>query len=582
LAADIRTQFVPPNFLVERTSVYPSDEVTDFNQPGRLYKLVETTAKNPRTGKPILQKTRVVDEFGEPVVLMEEAYPITASTETAQTVLSILGYSKFRWIDENVAKDKPYWYRVRAYSGDLAYNESTKKIEFSSDNIVQDPNRRDSWYLEYPSNDSGNKVVMGKASPLIPGRLPEIPPEFDVYENLRRIFLAAFSFNFQAPAPVGEPVLVQDPIIGNMVNKLDSLGYPIYKPVFNPDGTPVNPPYSNLIIGQGSLTAQAGSLVAFEAVPGVSIATGLLTQGAVDTPTTGITPESAPWISPLVRLKAARLANLYAGLMLEAGGGVIEGFRSLMQGPLPFVPFEKSELYEGESTLKDANTLEQMVFALTYIVEPPDGGSATGSFFAEVGEGVGSVTIGDAFVDTIKNGLFSWETDLATAKTYGTAFSDSRVRRNLLAAVNYLKALGYQGQPPDWVRFSILQDLIPWSSQILYDILAKIQALVDAFNGLLDEIVQFIDMIIRKIETLEAFIEFIIMILNFIEQLSAGFYLLFASGLDQGIGDWFAAIDNAGGDVPKSTADGGYTAGLCLAYLAPDIAPLEAALKLIF
>ena len=64
--------------------------------------------------------------------------------------------------------------------------------------------------------------------------------------------------------------------------------------------------------------------------------------------------------------------------------------------------------------------------------------------------------------------------------------------------------------------------------------------------------------------------------------MSAGFYFLSATGLTNGISDWFNAIDTSVGDKPKSTADGGYTAGLCLAYLAPDVTPIETALDLIF
>ena len=226
-----------------------------------------------------------------------------------------------------------------------------------------------------------------------------------------------------------------------------------------------------------------------------------------------------------------------------------------MQGPLPFGPPKDTRLTsEGWSTIKDANTLEKLVFGLTATKPQPT--------VPEVNP-----------ITAIKN-EFKWEiTSEGQARTYNLAWSDSNVRKNILAAVNFLKTLGYQGQPPDWTRISLLQDLLPWSGQIIYEMLAKIQALIDAFNGLLDDIVKFIDMIIRKIDALEKFIQFIIEILNFIEQLSAGFYLLFATGLNNGVADWFAAIDNSTGDKPKSTADGGYTAGLCLAYLAPSVAP---------
>ena len=552
LVNELASEFIPPKWLVEKTSIYPSEETTDLSGVGSLFvKREDANSRDPRTSKPITRKFRVFDEYGQPVVLMEEAEVISASQATATYILGFLG--TFRYLDKNVTKDKPYWYRVRAFSGELDWNPSTKKINFSEKNIKSDPNRTNYYYMEWPSKNSADKVVMGQATPLLAGKVPDLP-KFDVYENLRHIFLSGFCFNFQQPLPLIQKT-VYDPAEKKKVPAVDGAGYPIYEPVFDDKGDPL-PLYEDLVqIGYGSLSSQAGSLASLKCVPVVR----LLAAKTLDE-----LSSETPWTQTNVRLQAARLTTTYASLMLEAGGGFIENFRAFMQGPLPYGPPKDTTLTtEGWSTIKEANTLEKLVFALTG-TKP-------------------QLTIPDVDPITAIANEFTWQVlSSDQVKTYNLALTDSNVRKNLLAAVNFIKTLGYQGQPPDWTRLSLLQDMLPWSGQIIYEMLAKIQALIDAFNGLLDDIVKFIDMIIRKIDALEKFIEFIIEILNFIEQLSAGFYLLFATGLNNGIADWFAAIDDSTGDKPKSTADGGYTAGLCLAYLAPNVAPIEAALKLIF
>jgi hypothetical protein len=550
LVSNLGTEFAPPQWLVERTGIYPSDETTDFDTVGPLFvNREDPNIRNPRTGKPIMKKYRVVDEYGQPVILLENAYVVNRST-------GLLGFllGQYRWLDKDVTADKPYWYRIRAFSGTLDWDASKKKINFSPDNIKADPNRTGVYFMEWPSKDPADAVVMGQATALIAGRLPKIPAKFDVYENLRHIFLAAFSLNFQHSIPLIQQQ-VYDPKMKEMVSATDSAGYPIYTPVLDKEGNPL-PEYANQVqIGYGSLTDQAGALSSYQSVP---------IDGILAAKTSAQLSSDTPWTQANVRLQAARLTSTYASLMLEAGGSFLEGFRALMQGPLPFGPPAASHLTsEGWSSIKEANTVEKLVFGLTGTKAQP--------------------TLPDVDLSTAIANEFTWEIQSeGQARTYNLAWSDNNVRKNILAAVKFIKTLGYQGQPPDWIRLSLLQDILPWSGQMIYEMLAKIQALIDAFTGLLDDIVKFIDMIIRKIDVLEKFIEFLIMILNFIEQLSAGFYLLFATGLNNGVADWFKAIDEAGGDKPKSTVDGGYTAGLCLAYLAPNVAPLEAALKLIF
>jgi hypothetical protein len=218
-------------------------------------------------------------------------------------------------------------------------------------------------------------------------------------------------------------------------------------------------------------------------------------------------------------------------------------------------------------TLAGKTTLEQMVYALTEVTFTQ---SAAGKAASEA---LGT--------DVLSTDVFGQSSvSYNTAATYGSAFSDPTVRRNLLAAVNYLLSLAGQGVPPNWIQVSILRDLIPWSGQLLYDLLAKIQALFDAFKGVIEELKSFIDLLIRKIDTLERFIKFLIEILNYIESLSVGFFLLKVPGLDGNVDQWFEALDTAQNEPPSSFT--GYSASITFAYLAIDVAAFEAAFSALF
>ena len=170
--------------------------------------------------------------------------------------------------------------------------------------------------------------------------------------------------------------------------------------------------------------------------------------------------------------------------------------------------------------------------------------------------------------------------DLSTFQGYIAAYTDASARRNILFAVQYVTNFLHGGVPPDWIKYSILRDLIPWAGQIIYDLLAKIQALADAFKSIMDEITEFIDAIERKITVLEQFIEFLIAILDYILSLSVGFYLLTVQSSGD-VFDWFQQIDNATGTVPPS-GPGGYSAGIVLAYVAIDPGAFLTAFELIF
>ena len=540
--ASLRQEFMPTNWLIERSTKPINEEVTSFDQPG-LFFLESKTEAIGRDGQQKTVRSLVTDEFGQPAIIMEDYYTV----ETGENILQFLSGGP-RYLDEKVENDKFYYYRIRAYTGELKIKGT--KIKWSKSDLQPDP-RTGRVELVYPGTD----VVMGQASPIIRAMLPTIPADFDVEENVRRLFLLAYSLNFHLPTPVGKQVMVlQD---NEPVPATDAGGYPIYTPIFDPDGNPI-PPATDVLVGQGSISALSG-ILSGEFVPSTVNLTELGSAGPNKPQTSDVsTGATVPWTSFSVRAQAAHNTSVYLDLLLSASVGLVETFRDLMQGPIPFPAYTQESLKQTSSVIKDAKTLEELVFALTEVEQTyaPNADPETDS-------------------------PLRFTTSLAVSKTYATAFSDRNVRKSVLVGVEFLKALGYQGRQPDWVRVS-LAELIPFTTQILYKLLQKVQAILDAFEDLLDEIVRFIELIERKINALERFIKFLIMILNIIEQLSAGFYFLYASGLTGGVGEWMSAIDSAQGEKPKSTADGGYTAGLCLAYLAPNITAIETALKAIF
>jgi hypothetical protein len=494
--------FIPPKFLIEKSAVNPyvelsSDLLGDPDAVGQVTILVDTNFEDRgQPGKRIKRKVRLQDQNNDPFIKFQKYIDIDTTSLTS--ILGQLG--TFRYIDKDVEVGKTYYYRVRAYSGDLTINGTSVAFSAPEINVVdQVP------FVQWPG-----EVVMGKSTPVAQVRLPVIP-DFDVIENLKRVFQVAYSFNFHLPMEKGAT--------------FDSLGLP------------VEPTLASQV-GAGSLTQYAGPLVAFKWVPIVGKAASATSVGAaqryIPDPATGQLPEQ-PWQMYSVRSNSTRMATIIAGAMLESNSA--EAFRALMLGPLP----------KGQPTLTPkppSDSLSSMVFALT--------------------------AIGD-------DGNVSLDTAVLT----GTAFVDPYVRLNILAVINYVKGFTLVGTPPDWIQISLLRDIIPWSAQLLYELLAKIQALLDAYKGIIDEIKAFIDLIIRKIDTLERFIQYLISILDFILSLSLGVYILSAPEIEGDVNTWMELVDNAGGSPPPSGPDG-YTAGVALAYMAPNIDAFVEAFKIIF
>lgn len=304
------------------------------------------------------------------------------------------------------------------------------------------------------------------------------------------------------------------------------------------NGDPIPP--SDTDIGKGSLQQLAGALTSFEALPlvgGTIASITAVTEKFQPDPATGLLP-TPPWDDARVRRNATRLANIVASAMMQANSAV--AFKALMEGAFP----KGAPSVQGLS----ASSLSELVYGITSVQAPQEAGQPA----------------------------------LQTAGVvYARCFDDATVRENVLAAVDFCKAFTLIGTPPNWIQVSVLRDIVPWSGQIIYDMLAKMQALLDAYSGVIAEIKAFIDLIVQKIDTLENFLEYLTSILNFIESLSLGFYILSVPSTDGDVNEWVSLIDNAGGTKPPS-GPGGYTGGVAFAYVAPDVTPFKAAFDLIF
>ena len=282
------------------------------------------------------------------------------------------------------------------------------------------------------------------------------------------------------------------------------------------------------LVGEGSLTKLAGPSAGFssEAVfKSISGAPGSTTAAKLSS-LTSVGRVEFPWENRGVRRQAARLADALGSAFLEAGGSTLESFRTLLQAPSGVL-----------SSSNLAGALEKLT-------------STTAA-------------------------------DLEQATTFLAAYEDEPFRQSLLEVVTLLKGLTGGGIPPDWVSVSPLRDIVPWSGEIIYTLLDKIQALVDAFNGVMSELNDFISLLSRKIDTLERLLEQLISVLDVIESLQIGAFVLVVPEIQGTVDDWAAQVDEAGGTVPPS-GPGGYSAGVALAYVGPNIAAIKSAFSLMF
>lgn len=531
---ELADEFIPPNFLIEKSSKQPnkemdtsidlSENLTDEVNSGVLAAVFEeqdsaglltylrpTGIEIPQSGgTQTTIKTRLFDNNGEPVQKFEK-YVVVGAGNILDVLQMSLG--KFRWIDNDVQQDVTYYYRVRAFSGDLDYVKDPAgyaviKPQFST--------VMDLATMQWSAPDGKDDPTMGRASPIVQARLPKLPAKFDVIDNLYRLFLVAFSLDFAE----------QVSIVRNSTGE-------VTRPKFDSDGVPV--PGTGTVpsdIGKGSLSG-LGSVI--NGGYSASTVVQLLQPGL----TAAFESFRMPWQVTLLKYQAQRLAYTAASALLAAGSGAIDKFKDLMQGdPMPWGPLEGIE-----GTLKDVTTLEIMCLRLT--VDPADG-----------------------------------VVPQATKDTYKKAYNNVSVRGNVQEGIIFIKPFFMGGAPPDWSSIRLF-DMLPWVPTILYKLLDTINALLDAYKGVIDEIKDFIDLIIRKINALEKFIQFLINLIESIMNLSVSCYFLNSGVLTGGIDEWDATLWNAGGDAPPYVF-GGYSAGIALAAVAPDVSAITSAFSILF
>lgn len=504
----VAREFIPPKYLIEKSVINPAAQKIDISALQTLDS-AGTTEFNRATyvnttnpSQPVLTRELLRDEYGDPVIKFQKYIEIGQADITS--ILGELG--KFRYIDTDVQEGVTYYYRVRAFSGNLKMSGGQpafpvcEQLSFSIESS--------SPIMRWPSTDPNEVVIMGKPSGIISVSVPEPLPNFDVIDNLIRLFQTAFSLDFHIQADEGA--------------SFDSSG-------LNMGAT------SPSQVGKGSLTDLASGLAIFQSLPIVSDLTKKVTinESFQPDPITGDLPQM-PWQKFNVRKQSARLANAVASALLQSGSDSLNGFRNIMQNPLP------AGSISTQGTLKADATLEEVVFDFTPV-----------------------------------------QTDREVAETFVAGYSDATLRLNVLAAVQYIKTYSLGGAPVDWISVVPLRDIVPWSGQILYDLLDKIRALLGAFSGVMSEIKAFIDLIERKIAALERFIEFLINILSLIQSLQIGAYVLSVPELSGSATSWVNAIDTAGGTKPPS-GPGGYSAGIAFGYVGADIAAFKTAFSIIF
>ncbi len=483
-------EFVPQKFLVERS----------LNKPVPK-RVISTTAFEDKRGKQIKRSVKVKDEYGDLFKQFDDYQVVSPTSSTGNFVTGQLG--KFRFIDKTVTPDATYYYRVRAFSGDLDITGTT--INFAEPEA--DPLSGE-YIQKWPSKNASQPVVMGRPTAILTGRVPVIPDNFDVPLNLDNLFLSAYALGFHLPV---DPGATFDPTTGFATGST------------SPEQ-----------IGRGSLVNKGGLL------SGVFPDLPPRKDTKVDPdPVTGLYPDVF-YNKATVKFQASRISSVVAQAMLESPG-VIPAFQTVMQGQAP-----KAINPPSGTNLDGASTVEAMVAGLVKL--PAN---------------------------------FPKVYDTKVYPTYNFAYQDPSFRVNVLSAIQYVLSFTLGGTAPDWRSASLFQDIIPWSGQFLYDLLARIDALLAAFQGIQDEIKAFIDLVIRKIDTLEGFLKYLIQILNFLDSFSGGFYLLKVSSTDGGVPDWINQIQNAGGTPPPSGPKG-YTGGIALAYAAPDIQAFAKAIDILF
>jgi len=308
LVASVSSELIPQKWLIEKTS--------RSGGPVPMTATSETNFEDKR-GKAISREVIVRDEQGD--VFRQFQNYIVIDPTSSTSVFSLFQLGKFRYLDSEVEKDTTYYYRIRAFSGPLVVSDGS--IEFPAPEVDA---TNGELIQRWPSSDPNDPVIMGRPSPILTCRLPNIPANFDVISILEATFKMAFAIGFQLP-------LAAD-------SQFDDTGLPI-------NGT------SSSEVGKGSLTNIGGAL---SRVLPMSYPVPVTAD-----PTTKEYPD-VPQNYLSVKLVSSQLAQQVGSSLLE-NSAMLQPLRDLYQGGIPRqIPTEGN--FKGNNT-----SIQAMVLAFNDI-----------------------------------------------------------------------------------------------------------------------------------------------------------------------------------------------------------------------
>jgi len=137
--------------------------------------------------------------------------------------------------------------------------------------------------------------------------------------------------------------------------------------------------------------------------------------------------------------------------------------------------------------------------------------------------------------------------------------------------ISFMGALATRGDPPNWIAFRV-SNLIPAPVfGVIRKIEAEIRGLLEAYEGIVKDIISFIELLEARIVALNDLIGFVEEIIEVLKNLtfpSASTVLVHGSGLGGMLNEYLAAT---GGPEPN---DDNYTVGAVLLFAIPGLAPL--------
>ena len=302
-------EFIPPNFLIEKTSI----------PQAQLLSVPVTVNFENSDGSQAQRNVNVRDENGDIWRTFEDYIVIDPTASVGNFISAQTG--TFQYIDTDVTPDTTYFYRIRAFSGTFDPTQMPGAVTNTSP--TYDPSKRQ-YIIPWPG-PQGDPPVMGRPTGMLTGRLPTLIPNFDVVQNIEKTLRSAYALGFHlAPTP------------GDM---------------FDSSGNPANSSTPVTDIGRGLLSDLAGPLgsVLPDPIPVDP------TQANTPDPITGNYP-LLPQFQRIVRFQAARIAQEIASCLLGQSA-LLTTYQAIQQGSLIHPVL-------GAGYLAGAHSPQDLVFGL--------------------------------------------------------------------------------------------------------------------------------------------------------------------------------------------------------------------------